>query len=363
MKFLPLIDLLLTHSYYVDGRCPDFLIEPTPETQRLLKNHRCIMKSIPNGIRVLTAVTDEDIQFIPLAKGVTFAFHLRLQNPDFALFTDLTEIRQTTAPLYTNVDLSPATPRQLTLASRQAWSTERFIVGRPVRKDRFTLRGRPLAGLQPVVDFTIEGLGSTTNPTHYEASAKVITVNTRSASKGDTFKLSYTILPQLERGVFADIEIHHDDSLPEIAAGPVEFQVAFKAKKARWKYYVVVDKTDAQFHIKDKDASQLVFSDKNRPALNQHPDPSDDVATTLADRFPQMQRLRFVSDGLIPCRQKARKSIQLCLNDNQVVEELPNPSLRHYATMAVTRNGNSQKEEALFQVIKYFTHRFQTTGG
>ncbi|MCB0207844.1 MAG: hypothetical protein KDJ52_00860 [Anaerolineae bacterium] len=362
MKFLPLIDLRLTHSYYADSRCLDFLIEPTPTTHTLLKNHRCVIKSFPNGIRILTAVTADGVPFIPLATGTTFTFHLRLQNPDFALFTDLTEIGQVAVPLYTNAGMSPANSMQLALTSRQAWATESFVVAQPSQEDRFTLRGRPLAKLQPT-DFTVEGLGPTTTPTHYEAKAKIITINSSSADQGDSFKLTYATTPHLNRGVFADVEIHYTDSLPEIAEGGVTFEIAFTAKKARWKYYVIVDKTDAQFHIEDKAASPLVFSDENRTDLNHDPDPSDDIAKTLAKRFPQMQRLRFVSDDLIACQQQARKSLQLRLNGDQVLRALPNPPLQNYATIDVTRNGNVQKEDTLFQIIKYFTHQFQAKGG
>jgi hypothetical protein len=76
-----------------------------------------------------------------------------------------------------------------------------------------------------------------------------------------------------------------------------------------------------------------------------------------------MQRLRFVSDDPVPCQQQARKSIQLRLDGNQVIEMLPNPSLRNYTTVDLNRDGEPYQEEALFQVVKYFTHQFQATGG
>ena len=357
MKFLPLMNLNLTHPYYTDGRCPDFGIEPTLETQRLLKIYRCVLRPVPHGIQILTAVTDQSIPFIPLQKGVTFAFQLYLQNPDFALFTDLTEIVQTLAPLYTNAEASPAKPVQLALVSQRAWATERFVVGQPAGEDRFTLAGRPLAGLQ-LADFALEGSsGSIVNLTDYDAAAKIITVNSSTMEVGDPFKITYETAPQRARGVFADVEIHYNDSLPEIMAGPGEFQIAFTAKKARWKYYLIADKVEAQFHIEDKGVSPIVFSDENRTNLNQQPDAADDIAQALAAQYPTMQRLRFVSDDLISCQQAARKSLQLRLNGNQVVGALPNPSLQNYSTTQVTGNGNLPKEEALFQVIKYFTHQ------
>jgi hypothetical protein len=105
-KFLPVFSVQLMHPYYTDGRCPDFDIEPTQPTQRLLTNARCLLKAMSNGIRVLRAVTDEHVPLIALPPNTTLTFCLRLLNSDFPLFTDLTAIPQTTPPLSIQVDVS-----------------------------------------------------------------------------------------------------------------------------------------------------------------------------------------------------------------------------------------------------------------
>ncbi len=361
MKFLPLLNLAITHNYYNDSRCPDFYIEATADTTQRLKNYRCVLKALPNGLRILTAVTDNDKQFIPLQSGLKFTFQLRLQNPDFALFTDLTAIKQQLAPLYTNLNLSLAEPVQLTLTSRQASSTESFAILNPATENSFTLSGRPLAGLQST-DFRLEGLAAS-NPLAYDARAKMITINSQTKSEADLFKATYPIRPQLANGVLADVEIHCNDSLPQVTYGPAEFEITFQSKKARWKYYLIADKSEAQFYIEDKDSSPLTFSADNQTNLNEHPDSSDHVAQLLAEQYPDKQRLRFVSDNLVSCQQAARKSLQLYLNGNQVMEALPNPSLRNYSSMNIISNREWQKEDALFQIVKYITHQFQTTGG
>ncbi len=275
MKFLGFMELRLRHPYYTDARCPDFEIEPAPDTHKLLKNHRCVFKALPDGMRILIAATkdnDKFIPFIPLQKEIKFNFYLRLQNSDFPLFTDLAEIAQAATPVYGNGE---KTAGQLDLSSRQS---------------------------------------------------------------------------ALKNGVFADIEINCNDSLSEIANGPGEFQILFKAKKLRWKYHLVVDNGNTGFSIEDKDASPLVFSDYDQS------DDADSIAETLADQYPNMQKFRFISDDLIPCQQQPRKAIQLNLEDSPVLLPLPNPSLRNYAIMETTANGNVQKEEILFQVVKYLTH-------
>lgn len=123
MKRWPLLDVYLTHAYYADRRCPDFQIEPTPETQRLLANYRCVMKPLSNGIRLLAAA-DDGAMFIQPSHSLRFAFQLVLRNPDFPLFTDLSGIDQAVTPLYVNERISTREPVSLKLVSRPS-STRR----------------------------------------------------------------------------------------------------------------------------------------------------------------------------------------------------------------------------------------------
>jgi hypothetical protein len=289
VRFFPVFSLQLVHPYYRDQRCPDFAIAPTPETQRLLRNHRCVLKAAPNGLRVLIGGDAPHVPLIPLQKGRVFSFRLHLQNPDFALFTDLSEIASTPAPVYTNTEADAAG-------------------GSPL-----ALRSRP---------------------------------------------------PQPGAGAFAGIDIAVTDSLLDLAAGPDDFSIVFTAKQVRWAYYCITDVSaaDAQLRIVDGDASPLVFSDANRTHLNQHPDPGDAIAFALDARYPEKQRFRFVSDAVVPCRQTARKRLQLQLGANRLAEPLPNPSLHDYSMITVTPGQAPQREHVLFHVLTYFTRVFPTVG-
>lgn len=295
MKFLPLIDLRLSHEYYTDRQCSDFLVEPTPSTRQLLDNYRWVLKTAIDGVRVFAAANDDNTPFISLRPGLMLAFHLQLRNPDFALFTDLTQLAHTALPIYANDDTSAGNPVPLALRTPEDSPGER----RPPRTGN----------------------------------------------------------------VFADVEIHYGEQLPEIAGGPKEFQVSFQARQARWVYYVVTDDDDGQFRIEDKSAQPLMFGDPNPIDLSRQPDPADQIAQALAQQYPELRLLRFVSDDLIACRQQARRSIQLRLDGSQVIAALPNPALYNCSTVQVTRDGSAQREDALFHVVKYFNRQSQTTGG
>ncbi len=341
MKYLTIFSLEILHDYYTDKRCPDFALNSTPETTQLLKNHRGMLNSLPNGVRVLIPVDADGKALIPFDAATTFGFTLRLENADFPLFTDLSALADIAAPLYANNGANP----QLQLASRTASNTEKFTVHNPAAKDAFTLSGTPLSGALPSA-FQVAGLGKVVAPAAYNPTAKVVTLNSKTAKIGDSFTITYPTTPSLLRGVFADIEISYDPA----SGGASSFQIAFKAKQARWKYYVVTAKTDnppTLPTLEDKDKA-IVFQSAN---LTQSPDATDGIAASLAQQYPALQTFRFLSSTLIPCQQATRKSIQLQLNGEKVLDALPNPALEHYAVDLK----DSQKEDSLYQIVKYFT--------
>ena len=81
------------------------------------------------------------------------------------------------------------------------------------------------------------------------------------------------------------------------------------------------------------------------------PDPSDAIATGLAEKYPDMQYFRFISNALIPCQQVPRKNIQLQINGEKVINAIPNPPVQNYGLDVKMSN----KEYSLYQIVKYFT--------
>lgn len=101
-----LLELFLRHSFYSDVRCSDFTLEPSVETARLLRNHHCLVRPSPDGVRVLTALDKSTgLPFLPLPSNAALRFQLVLRNDDFLFFTDLTGINAHSAPLFTNAGL------------------------------------------------------------------------------------------------------------------------------------------------------------------------------------------------------------------------------------------------------------------
>jgi hypothetical protein len=342
MKYLQLLSLEITHEYYADQRCTDFQIVPAAATQTLLRNSRCIVKSFPNAIRILIPVSDQGIPFISLSEQLILTFELRLENPDFALFTDLTEMSAVEFPAYTNSGVTP----NLHLVSRPAKITESLVVSRPAEKEQFVLSSKPRPNLQPD-GFDIQGLGAVSHPESFDPATKIITLNSKSAAPGSPFAVTYFSAPTLNRNVFAYVEISFADPLMRKLDTPKTFRVVFTAKHARWKYYVVLDNNTLSPTIEDKD-KVVTFNESTD--LSKVSDPSDEIAKKLMEQYPNRRYFRFVSDSFIPCRQTTRKAVQLQLNGEKVVGTLPNPSFQNY-TIDLR---NSKKELSLYHIVQYF---------
>lgn len=335
MKLLELFTVRVTHSYYgVNDRCPDFHIVPTPETQQWLKNHRCVLKSFPDAIKILIPVVvnkeKKDEPLIAFSAETILSFQLRLHNQTFHLFTDLSDIHEQDAPLYTNKGSGSFT---LVLASRSTSQTEKFVVSQRGTTERFVLSGYPYLSGRPIPKPKIEGNGSVSYK-DYDESTRVLTVESSKSLKDTAFRLTYPVKPELERGVFADVDIYVKEF-----GFPSEFLIRFEARKVKWRYYVVTDKKDVK-----------ITSTEQALQFTRDPDSSDDIASLLARQYAfsksGMTYLCFTSEKPIACQQQGRDSIALVVDGHK--EPMPNPSLQKYAKV------KAGEEECLFHVIKYF---------
>lgn len=305
MKYQTLFDIRVRHSFYGNGRCADFRITPAADSKRVLRNHRLIVKSRPDGVEVLTPLLPDELvseagshePFIPFPPDMQLSFHLRLDNPDFALFTAVDPGLQpgATTPVYRNdPPASGARP------------------GGPLRLHSDTGR-RPL-------------------------------------------------------DVFAAVDIG-TISAEWLNGAPVQFTIEFAPKQARWVYYVVTDKTNGHGmpRIADDDPGRmdapLVFTGERLSGDDPTSDPDvppdlppdvrpDVIAEELAQSYPDHQRFRLVSEQAIPCSQSARKHLQLYLGDEALSDTLPNPSFRRFSRLPVQVGDTWQEFDSLFRVIK-----------
>lgn len=87
MRHEAIFGLTLRHAYWPDGRCRAFALTATPETDRLARNHRLLIRTRDDGARVIGPVEPGGELFLPLPPGAAFTFHLRLTDADFPRYT------------------------------------------------------------------------------------------------------------------------------------------------------------------------------------------------------------------------------------------------------------------------------------
>lgn len=289
MKFAVIFDMAVRHSYYADGACPDFVIEPRASTARLLRNYRCVVKPRKGGLQVAAELGADGSPVIAADGAAKFRFNMRLTNSDFALFTDLSSINKQPAPLFVPAGADASKGGSLTLATQN-----------------LAPEGTVFAAFEfPGSIFTAPG------------------------------------------------------------SWPVQFTLDFQPKCARWMYYCVTDMklTGKDLRLIDAGttASPLVFSPGNRTDLSQSPDTADTVATQLAGRYPDLARVRFVSDDVVACQESPRK-LSLQLDGHNFPDLLPAPPIRNCSVWPAAVQGNQPQQDALFQVVKYVSYSFSKNG-
>ncbi len=336
MNYRAVFSLRLKHSFYANNKCGDFQIEPAAPTLRILKNHRCVLKPWPDGILVITEAEENGAALIPFPENVVFGFRLRLLNPDFPLFTDLEEITRTVAPLFVNGRSNPpATPLALQLQERSTSDSEPLILRQGETTASFRLEGIPLDKCL-VTEFILQGLPRA-KVEKYDAGKKEITVKTSGAAPKDRiFTVAYPAKPRRQQGVFAEVEIHSNDSMFKPGGGPSEFFIQFQAKEAKWRYYLVTDRKSGHPFVIEADRKFTVLG----------PDPSDTLAQGLQLRYPGLPLVCFESTDSVRCQETAIRQIRLKLGNDAVYENLPNPSIRNICA--------GQKDFVFFQIVKDF---------
>ncbi|WP_281987740.1 hypothetical protein [Aquimarina aggregata] len=121
--------------------------------------------------------------------------------------------------------------------------------------------------------------------------------------------------------VIAKIKIELSRVNFDLDKEPTLYQVIFKPKTVKWKYYILSGIATTKLEIKDRDA-QLTFGKLEN--LNDIP---DKIATALSLNFPNKQLFVFESSKAIHYSDTARKNIQLFQNENMIIKHLPNPDI------------------------------------
>lgn len=295
MYYQPYFKLTLSHDYYPQRRCPNFVVEPTQSCQRMLIGHRCIVKVTDGGLTLLMPMEAEHQPMIPIKDAAVFTFLLNLRVSDFSVFTQLDPQYELGESLYVFSNEG--------VADSEAAVT---LTSTVVQRSRLNLPSTEQSALE-------------------NRCALIPELRSRRRSN-----------------VFGLVEIAHQGALSNAdsvvssavtsAFTPTDFQILFIAKQQTWTYYLVTDKTmDASaFSIRDLGADNAQ-SERRFSVVSG--EPRDRLLATLQARFPDSQTILLRSESPIPCQQGGRANLQLMKQGHELpwIAHLPNPPTQHGA--------------------------------
>ncbi|MFO1433878.1 MAG: hypothetical protein U1F76_27905 [Candidatus Competibacteraceae bacterium] len=314
LQFNTLFTINISHSYYQDENgCKDFDFLFPADTMQWLRNGKLIAKRRDGRLFILFETTDnnEKSPLVPMAEK-TLRIGLKLLNPYFSNFTDLSSFKSSTIPLYSNaansdklnmekkvVTVGRLFNHSLTVKDSSVKITLKNSADQILRVDTiestsdrssvsYDLTGHP-AGLYEVVE---TGVNNNTEATAYYSDAELHW-----------------------QGIFGIIEINIDNSFYNTFP---ELRIEFTAKKEILKYYLVAKNyTEAEYNqlqVVDKsgESPTVIFNKKT---------PSPEISSALLDN----NMVLFESRELVARQEKARRKIQLQKNGGVLIENLPQP--------------------------------------
>ena len=282
MRFCTLFTLRIRHEYYGElplkgaspasggGPCSDFVVEPLPETGILLKNYRCLLKALPDGLRCVAAADSSNPKSprFPMDSANPLQFGLRLLNPEFLRFTNVSELADTVN------------------------------------------RGRTQPA--PIPTFR--------SPTGTAASSSgLLTMDRSDDEKRPPIRVGKT------QRYLAGIELRPEDWKGRIDA---EFRLEFKSLKAIWRYYLISRRAEGQDSFVIDTATTGGAS--NPPEFKKSAPTNDSVGSGLRARFPDSAVYSLDSTTPVPCRQRSLNRLRVRHGQQVLQEPLPNPSLRNH---------------------------------
>jgi hypothetical protein len=314
MQFHTLFTVSISHTYYSQG-CKDFSFAIPADSNQLLKNGKLIAKIYEGKLYVLFQQDETGQAVVPLA-GKTLRFGLKLLNPFFSNFTDLSNFKLPHA-LYKNI----ANPDALNAAQAITFVGNLFSyeLKKATRPVTVALKDRNNQVLQTD---TVENDRKTVSYDFKRTNQAVGLYRIEESSSGNVETTDCYFDPELQQqNLFGVIEIAIANSF---YTTPPEFAIAFTAKQETLKYYVIgqnySDADIAQLSIVDVGESLISFT----KFLPNTFTPKDIPSSLLGDSDAKIALFSSPIDA-VKRQEKARQKIELRKNGTTLISHLPQP--------------------------------------
>lgn len=258
IKYKPLFDLELRHTYYLSGISPDLQVTPSADCRALLNQYGLRFLPTDTGGKLyakVNTIAGKDIIKNPIPESTKFTFLLKLRNPLFENFTELSLTRQETQHYYfTNLVDNLAADSSPLLLTDTATKTvaDTDLLTFETSSFSFTdtataaTQGSELQFLDSGETFTQE-LSNHNNTFNFTYDLKKTPSGKAKFFIGGTEKATVYVANTNDfAGAFGVVEIFYKSSLPatyqfQQADNAVEtkfYKIAFVNRSTKWRYII-----------------------------------------------------------------------------------------------------------------------------
>lgn len=361
--FKSLVRFAILHEYYSSGKCDEFSLIPTDDTQKFLRNQH--MKFVPDSTDKTSsftlgyeAVNSGGTPFIAFPDNAVLSFFMKLKEPNLLNVTAL-DTRQP-GQIYYYYNPVPLVPPDNHPANTLIYQTELpYLVSK-----RFPFSFQA-AGAGPYAADTLQIVNVPTNTV-----VKTISISANDsglysenldlsslpegrynirpvAHLSDTKKVYISESHYRESGIFAAIDFVKDTSADRdwnFASVPQEVTLQLKAQSQIWKYWLI-NNTGGGLSIADDSTNPgaepapynfpFVFSAHNSVGYSLSAEDTKMEAYLNARYAPMVARLFVSSRAGAPYSmvRHERPRLKLSLSDTdpavpvKIIKNLPNPSM------------------------------------
>ncbi|MCU0435851.1 MAG: hypothetical protein MUC87_20495 [Bacteroidia bacterium] len=345
-QFKTLFRIDCAHTFYTNGRCGDFTLQPTAATAQLLRSRRCVFRwGGDTGAVIYQLNETATLPLTAFQTNEALAFTIINNSADFFHFTTDLEVPAIgKINLYRNVSRT-VTAGYLGLTKTEAILTAGVITHKIKTNSAASIELRNREG----VIISTGSIAAGSQHKEYQFDIQSLPAGLyevrETVGAGQPDITSYYADAQLPGSrIFGILLIENKTSYPYDYSGNDAYKLGFTAKSGTWNYYLVMPSTGVatQYYVEDKSNGENHYSnDLVGPIVFNRVTsiPSTDKVAPMLQK-PGKTVVLFQSAQPVAFRQKARRLLQL-LHKTQVgnnlvtkviVADLSNPDIRKTGT-------------------------------
>jgi hypothetical protein len=340
-QFKSLFRIDCRHTFYTDGRCADFSLQPTAETAQLLRSRRSVFRWGGDAGAVIYQLNEAgSAPILSFQTGDALVFVISTRSSELFQITTATELPASgTIKLYSNHSRTVSSG-YLSLQSADVKLSAAVLTHKVISNTAGVAAIYNRAGTE--ITSTVFAAGSQNKELQFDLQLLSPGIYVVAETSGMvTTNTTYYVDSELARQqIFGILYIENNSAYPYDYSGNDAYKLSFTATSRTWNYYMVMPSTAtfSEYEIEDKSGGTNRYSDSVAGPITFNRITSIPGSDTIAPMLQSSGKtvVLFQSQQPVSFAQKARGKLQFThkalLGDKSIVAELPNPDIRKTGT-------------------------------